>query len=121
MNWLMLGGSLAAVLALAAVARWLDLGGDARLDAEAANALIEEQGFAPTETVLDRAGLAALARDVSGRVILVRRHGAHFVAHPVVDARTARLNHKFLSIGATTLDLGDAAGVWAARLRRLPT
>lgn len=119
MNWLMLGGSLAAVLALAAAARWLDLGGDARLDADAANALIEEQGFIPTETVLDRARLAALARDDAGRVMLVRRHGAHFVAHSVVDARTARLDHKFLSIGPTTLDLGDAAGVWAARLRSL--
>ena len=120
MNWLMLGGSLAAVLALAAAARWLDLGGDARLDANAANALVEEQGFVPTETVLDRAGLAALARDAAGRVMLVRRHGAHFVAHPVDDCRSARLDHRFLTIGRTTLDLGDAASIWAARLRSLP-
>lgn len=117
MNWLLLGGSLLGVLALAGAARWLGLGGDARLDEATARELIEEQGFDATELVLDRAGLAALARDGQGRVTIVRRHGAHFVAHPVADTGSARLDHRFLSLGAVTLDLGEDAGVWAAKLR----
>ncbi|MEP6784189.1 MAG: hypothetical protein ABI898_00445 [Sphingomonadales bacterium] len=120
MNWMMLVGSLVAVLALAGIAKWLDLGGDARLDADMVREFVEEQGFVPTETVLDRAGMGALVRDAEGRVMLVRRHGAHFVVHPVADFAAARLDHRFLTLGKTTLDLGDAAGVWAARLRRLP-
>lgn len=120
MNWMMLAGSLAAVLVLAGIAHWLGLGGDARLTAGTVDDLIAEQGFNTVETVLDRAGMAALARDDQGRVMLVRRHGTHFVAHPVADASVARLDHRFLTLGKTTLDLGEAAGVWAARLRRLP-
>lgn len=120
MNWMVLGGSLVAVLALAGIAHWLGLGGDVRLDAETVDDLVSEQGFVATETVLDRAGMAALARDDANRVMLVRRHGAHFVAHPVADASAARLDHRFLTLGKTTLDLGDNAGIWAAHLRRLP-
>ena len=60
MNWMLLAGSLAAVLALAGIAHWLGLGGDARLDVETVDDLVAEQGFVATETVLDRAGMAAL-------------------------------------------------------------
>lgn len=120
MNWMLLVGSLAAVLALAGIAHWLGLGGDARLDQQEADDLVAEQGFDAIETVLDRAGMAALARDAHDRVMLVRRHGAHFVALPVADASTARLDHRFLTLGKTTLDLGEKAGIWAAHLRRLP-
>lgn len=119
MNWLLLGGSLAGVLALASIAHWLGLGGDARLDAATARDLIEEQGFEAEELVVDRAGFAALARNKAGQVMIVRRHGAHFVAHPVTGTATARLDHRFLSLGSTTLDLGDDAGIWAAKLRRV--
>jgi hypothetical protein len=120
MNWVLLVGSLAAVLALAGIAHWMGLGGDERLDQETAEDLVAEQGFVATETVLDRAGMAALARDADDRVMLVRRHGAHFVALPVANASTARLDHRFLTLGRTTLDLGEKAGIWAAHLRRLP-
>jgi hypothetical protein len=119
MNWLLLGGSLLGVLALAGAAHWLGLGGDARLDEATARDLIKEQDFAIAELVLDRAGLAALARDDVDRVMIVRRHGAHFVAHPVADTANARLDHRFLTLGPATLDLGDVAGIWAARLRRV--
>ena len=119
MNWLLLAGSLVAVLALAGVAHWLDLGGDARIDRDEAVRLAEEQGFAVADVALDRAGLAALVRDEANNFMLVRRHGAHFVAQPVRDANAARLDHRFLSLGKVTLDLGDQAGIWAASLRRL--
>lgn len=121
MNWMLLGGSLVAIFALAGIARWLDLGGDARIDRDEAVRLAEEQGFAVADVALDRAGLAALVRDEADNFMLVRRHGAHFVAHPVRDAQAARLDHRLLSLGKVTLDLGDQAGVWAANLRRLAT
>lgn len=123
MNWMLLIGSLVAIFALAGIARWLDLGGDARLDRDEVVRLAQEQGFAVADVALDRAGLAALVRDEANNFMLVRRHGAHFVAHPVRDAHQARLDHRFLSLGPenrrVTLDLGDQAGIWAASLRRL--
>jgi hypothetical protein len=119
MNWPFLAGSLVSILALAAAAHWLDLGGDARIDRDEAVRLAEEQGFAVADVALDRAGLAALVRDAANNFMLVRRHGAHFVAHPLRDAGQARLDHRFLSLGKVTLDLGDQAGVWAANLRRM--
>lgn len=119
MNWALLIGSLVAIFVLAGVARWLDLGGDARIDRVEAVRLAEEQGFSVADVVLDRAGLAALLRDDADNFMLVRRHGAYFVAHPVRDARNARLDHRFLSLGKVTLDLGDQAGIWAASLRRI--
>jgi len=123
MNWMLLGGSLVAIFALAGVARWLDLGGDARIDRDEAVRMAEEQGFTVADVALDRAGLAALMRDDVGNFMLVRRHGAHFVAHPLRDAKAARLDDRFLSLGPeknrVTLDLGDQAGIWAASLRRM--
>lgn len=116
---MLLVGSLVAIFALAGIARWLDLGGDARIDREEAVRLAEEQGFAVADVALDRAGLAALVRDEADNFMLIRRHGAHFVAHPVPDASAARLDHRFLSLGKVTLDLGDQAGIWAASLRRM--
>ena len=116
---MLLAGSLVAIFALAGIARWLDLGGDARIDRDDAVRLAEEQGFAVADIALDRAGLAALVRDDAGNFMLVRRHGAHFVAQPIRDAQSARLDHRFLSLGKITLDLGDQAGSWAASLRRI--
>ncbi len=116
---MLIGGSLLAIFALAGIARWLDLGGDARIDRDEAVRLAEEQGFTVADVALDRAGFAALVRDEADNFMLVRRHGAHFVAHPVRDASAARLDHRFLSLGKVTLDLGDQAGIWAASLRRM--
>lgn len=121
MNWMLLAGSMVAIFALAGAARWLDLGGDTRIDREEAVRLAEDQGFVVADVALDRAGLAALVRDKADNFMLVRRHGAHFVAQPVHDAGQARLDHRFLSLGKVTLDLGDQAGVWAANLRRMAT
>jgi hypothetical protein len=119
MNWVQLAGSLASILALAGIARWLDLGGDARIDREEAVQLAEEQGFAVADVAVDRAGVAALVRDAANNFMLIRRHGTHFVAQPLHSADDARLDHRFLSLGKVTLDLGDQAGIWAASLRRM--
>jgi hypothetical protein len=125
-NWALLAGSLVAVLLLAWVAKAMGLGGDVRLDHDAARRIAEDEGFMPVDVITDRAGIAAIARDAGGRHMLIRRHGVNFVTrilHPPLDAR---LDQKFLTIGTgepmfgrITLDLGDAASVWAAGLRRV--
>jgi len=123
------GGSLLAVILLALVAWKMGLGGDARIRSEEdARALADEAlcGFSPTAIGIDRAGFAALVRDASGRVMLIRRHGAHFAARLLDSHAHARLDRNFLTVGtaeanfgSVTLDLGDQAQTWASSLRHL--
>ena len=126
---LQFGGSLAAILLLAWLARRLGLGGDPRLrDPEEARRLAGEAlcGFEARDLVLDRAGIGALLRDSAGRVMLLRRHGVHWVARLLDSHAGVRLDRSFMTIatgdktfGAITLDLGDQAQVWASSLRRI--
>lgn len=121
--------SLVSVLALAALAYWMRLGGDVRLrDADHARAIANEAlfGFAPVAVALDRAGIGALLKDADGRQMLIRRHGAHFVGRLLSDHIDAKLDQNFLTIGTgeqsfgtITLNLGDQAQYWAAGLRHL--
>ncbi len=83
-------------------------------------------GFEAEDLALDRAGIGALLRDRMGRVMLLKRHGAHFAARLLDSHSHARLDRNFLTIGSgestfgkVTLDLGDKAQVWASSLRRL--
>lgn len=126
MNWALLAGSLLAVLLLAWIARALGLGGDVRLDREAALAIADGEGFRPVDIILDRAGMAAIVRDAGGRHMLIRRHGVNFVTRMLRPPLDARLDQNFLTLGTgermlgrITLDLGEAASVWAAGLRRV--
>ena len=124
-----LGASLAAILLLAWLSRWLGLGRDVRLQGEAEARLLAQAalcGFVAAELAIDRAGIGALLRDQQGRVMLLRRHGAHFAARLLDSHAFARLDHNFLTVGTgevrfgqITLDLGDQAAVWASSLRRL--
>ena len=124
-----LAGSLVAVLLLSACAWKLGLGGDMRIrDEDQARRLAGEAiwGFDAVDIGLDRAGIAALLRDAQGRVMLLRRHGAHFAARLIESHTSVRLDRNFLTIaaaepsfGAVTLDLGANAQVWAGSLRRL--
>ncbi len=126
---LQFGGSLVAILLLAGIAHWLRLGGDSRIRDEGhLRALAEEAlyGFDPTDIAIDRAGYGALARDAEGRVMVLRRHGAHFVSRLLDSHAHARLDRNFLVVGTgdkrfgeVTLDLGTEAQAWAASLRRL--
>ena len=121
--------SVVLILGVTWLSRKLALGSDVRLRDEAeARALAEAAvcGFRPRELALDRAGIAALARDDAGRVMLLRRHGAQFAARLLDDHAYTRLDRNFLTVGTgehyyapVTLDLGDQAAVWAASLRRL--
>ena len=124
-----IAASVVLILAVTWLSRRLALGSDVRLrDESEARALAKAAvcGFEPRELALDRAGIAALARDGEGRVMLLRRHGAQFAARLLDGHADARLDRNFLTIGTgerfyapVTLDLGDQAQVWAASLRRL--
>ncbi|QGN55092.1 hypothetical protein [Novosphingobium sp. Gsoil 351] len=126
---LQFGGSLAAIVLLAWLARRLELGGDPRLrDPAEARRLASEAlcGFEAQDVALDRAGIGALLRDSSGRVMLLRRHGARWVARLLDGHAGVRLDRTFMTVstaektfGAITLDLGDQAQSWAGSLRRL--
>lgn len=123
------GGGLVVVVLLAWATRRMGLGGEARIRDEGhARELAAEAcwGFEATDVAVDRAGFGALVRGRDGRVLLLRRHGAHFAARPVEDHSGVRLDRNFLTIetadrrfGAVTLDLGGEAQVWAGSLRRL--
>ncbi|HQA16889.1 MAG TPA: hypothetical protein PK680_00760 [Novosphingobium sp.] len=122
-------GSLVAILLLAWLTAKLGLGTDVRIsDEQQARDLAEAAvfGFTPVDLALDRAGIGALLRDDQGRVMLLRRHGAHFVSRLLDSHAHARLDRNFLTIGTgearfgkVTLDLGAKAQVWASSLRRL--
>lgn len=124
-----LAASLVAILFLAWLAGRLGLGGEPRIrDAEHARALADEVlcGFDPIEVAVDRAGFGALLRDAEGQVLLLRRHGVHFVGRLLGASASGTLNRNFLTIvtpersfGSVTLDLGPAAQQWAAGFRRL--
>lgn len=124
-----LAGSLVAILLLAALARWLGMGGDVRIRDEAHARELANQavyGFEPVAVTLDRAGIGALLKDAAGRQMLLRRHGAMWVGRLLDTNVEARLDQGFLTIGTgektfapITLQLGEAAQVWAAGLRHL--
>ncbi|MCA1661050.1 MAG: hypothetical protein LC648_02325 [Novosphingobium sp.] len=126
---LQFGGSLVAVLLLAWLARRLGLGGDVRLrDADEARRLADDAlcGFEAEDVALDRAGIGALLRDRGGRIMLLRRHGARWVARLLDGHDGVRLDRQFLTVstrergfGAFTLDLGDQAQAWAGSLGRV--
>lgn len=121
--------SLLAILALAWLARRMGLGDDVRIrDEDHARELAKAAvcGFDPADIALDRAGIGALLRDSQGRVMLIKRHGAHFAARVLDTHADARLDRNFLTIGSgektfgkVTLNLEDKAQVWASSLRRL--
>ncbi|GAA4641954.1 hypothetical protein GCM10023115_02760 [Pontixanthobacter gangjinensis] len=128
---LQIGISLIAILALAWLAKKMDLGGDQRIRSEdRARELADEavSGFEAIDIAIDKAGYGALLRDADGRIIVLRRHGSHFAGRLLERSSDARLDQEFLTItpgdkpfGSVTLHLGANAQIWAASLRRMKT
>lgn len=122
--------SLAAVLVMAGVARWLKLGDDMRIaDADHAKAIAFDTlyGFQAVDAAIDRAGYSALVKDVLNRHALIYKLGAHFVVRMINPPVEGRLDQRFLTIdlaepgvAPVTLNLGEAAQYWAAGLRHIP-
>jgi hypothetical protein len=124
-----LAGSIAAILLLAWTAKRMGLGGDIRIrDEDHARQLADEAvcGYSPVDVILDKARIAALMKDTHGRHLLIRRHGAQFVARLLDGHTRSRLDQNFLTIGTgeasfgkVTLNLGPEAQYWAAGLRHM--
>lgn len=126
---LQLAGSVVAVLFLAWLAKYLELGGDLRIRSEEQARAIADQvvcGFDPVVIAIDKAGIGALMRDAQGRHLLVRRHGAQFAGRLLDRHSDTRLDQNFLTVGTgertfgkVTLNLGPQAQYWAAGMRHL--
>jgi hypothetical protein len=122
--------SLAAVLALGWLARWMGLGGDVRIADQSHAIRIAYDGiygFAGVDAAIDRAGYSALVRDALGRHVLIMVKGNKFVTRLVTPPIEGRLDHKLLTIdlrepdcAPVTLNLGDKAQYWASGLRHIP-
>ena len=123
MNWVLLAGSLAAVLLLAGVAWALRLGRDRKIGApedaaEAVEAAIA--GFRAANAVVGADGAAALVVDGQGRVAVCKRHGARIAVREVAwaDIRATAggllVDHGERRFGAVTV-----AGVNALDVKRL--
>jgi hypothetical protein len=125
-----MAASLAAVLALGWLARWMQLGGDTRITGKAHALQIAHDGiygFAGVDTAIDRAGYSALVRDAHGRHALIMVKGNKFVTRLVTPPIEGRLDQKLLTIdlgepdcAPVTLNLGDKAQYWASGLRHIP-
>ena len=125
---LIIAGSLVAILLLSWLSARLDLGGQPRIrDEDHARELADDAlcGFTPIQIAIDRNGAAALLRDEAGRVMLLRRHGAHFAGRLLEPSATVLLNRDRLVVtpadrwfGAAALDLGADAPRWVSELAR---
>jgi hypothetical protein len=88
MSWLVLGGSLAAVLALAGAARALRLGGGGSGQVDGPGAALAEAeaalpGFVAVAAVVAAGGGAALVTGEGHRVAVVKAHGARLATREV--------------------------------------
>lgn len=121
-------GSLVAILALAGLAWWLKLGGTPALCNEATlrSAAGEiADGFEVAEFCVSDDHSAALARDVSGQIVLIRRHGNRFAGRILGTDATARTNGAVLEVdcgerrfGVAQLTLDDPSA-WEDAINRL--
>lgn len=92
MNWWLIAGSLVAVLALAAIARMLGLGGAQRLETgDDAIAIAEAlvSGFEGRVGIVSASGTLAAATGGPGDLVLIEPMGARFTARRIAGARVA--------------------------------
>jgi hypothetical protein len=123
------GGSLVAILVLAWIALKLGLGGEPRIRDEGHLRELAEDalcGFDPVEIAIATDGQAALARDGEDRVMLLRRHGAHFASRLLDSAARVKRDGSVLLVassdrrfGEARLELRENASAWAERIERL--
>ncbi|MEO0642030.1 MAG: hypothetical protein AAFY47_01255 [Pseudomonadota bacterium] len=122
------GGSLLAILALAGLAVLMKLGGKPVLsnpEAVAHAASEVEDGFQTVRSSIARGGTAALARDASGRIMVIKRHGNKFVGRILTRTATCReqvdalmVNPGEAPFGTVRLSLDDGS-YWADAINRL--
>ncbi|OJW68741.1 MAG: hypothetical protein BGO57_14105 [Sphingomonadales bacterium 63-6] len=123
---LVFAGSLAGVLFLVLVAKYLGLGSDARIADEAeARELADNAlcGFSASEIVLASGGKGALLRDGQGRIMLLAPHGAQFAGR-LLDRDTAvsrdgtclTLTLSDRTFPPVSMDFGPEAEAWERRI-----
>ena len=125
---LQFGGSLIAILVVAGLVALLKLGGKPILkdtDAVAHAAIDVEDGFCTARASVSRGGAAALARDVNGRILVIKRHGNKFAGRILSGGAKASEQVDTLIVdtgearfGEVRLALDDAA-YWADAINRL--
>ncbi len=113
------GGSLVAILIVVGIAYRLKLGPERRLDSEESARIAATEavdGFDAIDISLDAEGRAALLRDASGCILLLRQHGTHFAGRVLTSAADARIDNDVLVIdtaerryGAARLHVADAS------------
>ena len=126
---LQLIGSLAAILVLAGIAWALKLGRSTRIeDVQHAMALARDadSSFEPVEAAVSHDGVCAIIADAAGWIMVLRSHGAQFAGRVLEPGSTTQVESHTLTVtpadrryGPVTLDLGDQAQAWAARIDAL--
>lgn len=129
MNWVLLSGSLVAIVMMTLTARWLGLGIEPHIaDQDHARRLADEAhfGFQPVDIAISQDGIAALLHGQDDRVMIIRPHGNHFVARLIGPPVSCRLDRQKLILssgenmfGEVVLDLGDQSASWADKIRRI--
>jgi hypothetical protein len=121
-------GSLAAIFALFALARFLRLGGKAVLADEQAvreTAGEVEDGYEAERIAISRGGTAALASDGSGRIMLIKRHGNRFAGRVLTSRASVREEVDALLVDPDDPRFGEVRlsierpGTWADAINRL--
>lgn len=125
---LQFGGSLVAILVVAALVAVMKLGGKPTLknEAEVGVAAGEvEYGFDAARSSITRGGNAALARDADGRIMVIKRHGNKFVGRILTPSAKVQEEVDGLTVdpgesqfGSVRLSLYDAS-YWADAINRL--
>ena len=125
---LQFGGSLLAIFALYALARALKLGGKPTLgsesDVQVATGEVMD-GFVVQRVSIARGGIAALARDSEGQIMVIKRHGNRFAGRVLTSEVHVREEVDALVVdtgearfGKVRLSLDDPA-YWADAINRL--
>ena len=103
MSWVQLGGSLAAILTLAWIARLLKLGESRISDAETAARFAEDAlaGFRAGRAVVGTDGAAALVAGDTGIAVL-KRHGARVAVRRLIPSLTLNV-----AVEGVTVETGE--------------
>lgn len=124
------GGSLITIFVIYFLTRGLKLGGEPKLNDENTAKQVAgeiEDGFEANRVSISRSKDAALLRDADGRIMVIKRHGSHFVgriltgqlsAREEVDALVVTPGAEQKLFGSVRLRLDDAAS-WADAINRL--
>ena len=125
---LQFAGSLIAIFALYALARAMRLGGERVLENDESVKSVAaevEDGFDAQRVAVAKGGMAALASDDQGRIMLIKRHGNQFAGRILTsDARVSEEVDAIIvtcgdpRFGPVRLSLGNPA-IWVDAINRL--